>query len=117
MKKTNFSIDLIATLQQMIRFTPIGEPDKDAMCRFKVLIPEGTKVKDIIDFALTQDEWGTIEVRHGDITDVLDYERKTIDAKKGTIKYDQITDEVKGMKVKTITSYGGWSRMDYKITV
>ena len=115
--KNSFGIDLIATLKQMIRFTPTSEPDKNAMCKFKVLIPKETTVKDIIDFALTQDEWGTISVKYNGNTSVLDYERKTIDSKKGTIKYDEITDEVKAMKVKKITSYGGWSRMDYKITV
>lgn len=41
MKKTNFSIDLIATLQQMIRFTPIGEPgtshDRDLNASVNIL--------------------------------------------------------------------------------
>ena len=110
-------LDIVKALKQMIRFSPTGELDKESRLHFKVLIPKDTTVRDIIDFALSQDEWGTISVKHNGVTSVLDYERKTIDGKKGTIKYDEITDEVKAMKVKNITSYGGWSRMDYKITV
>lgn len=109
--------DIKKELEKRIRISPTSDPDKDSCCTFRVLLPKDTRVKDVIEFALNQDEWGTIEVRHGDVTDVLDYERHPIGTKRGRIKYDQITDEVKGMKVKEISSYGGWSRMDYKIKV
>ena len=83
--------DILKAMEKMIRFTPTGGPYHDSTCDFKVITPKGATVKDIIEFALTQDEWGTISVKgKGELV----YARGPIDTKLGLVKSDCIPEEV-----------------------
>ena len=77
--------DIRETLSKMFRFTPTSEVHEDCTCDFKVLFPKGSTVGDLIAFALTQDEWGYIDVINGNVIHRLEYRRGTIDDKAGKL--------------------------------
>lgn len=107
--------EIFTILKQKIRFNITGGPYGDSTCHYDVAYPKGTKVMDIIAFALTQDEWGYVRVKKGGVTHELEYARGMIDNKQGRIVSDNIPEEIKNLNVKKLESHGGWSRMDYLI--
>ena len=90
-------------------------PFGDECSLYNVQIEEKTTVKDIIDFALNRkEEWGDIYINNKKL---FEYRHGELLLHDNLIKYGIQPDSEKKKIVKNVIAYGGWSAMDYHITV
>lgn len=86
---------------------PLG----DETSLYEVMFPDGLTIKDFVEIAVLEnpEEWGNFRCSwFGPI--IAEYEH-------GKIEYTKEFEEIKDKIVHRASSTGGWSRMDYHLTI
>ena len=98
----------------LIQCTPTGY---DCTVGYRVNLDKEYTLQEFIDAILTnkKDEWGGIKIVKRNCPW---YSRPCIDYKYGNItNKPNIPEKVFSYKVKSVTAHGGWSSMDYIVTL
>lgn len=97
------------------RFRAIGPEAGDCTTPYEVQIPEGLTVKEFVDWVLTRNEWGYIGIYNPDSdsffgSPVCTYRHDKIDG-------EPFPDDIMRKTIKQIYAHGGWTNMDYRLTL
>lgn len=93
----------------------IGAVGGDCTAPYKVEIDSDMTLKDFVQCVLAQypKEWGYIGIKSGNSI----FGEPKIEYSKGIIKTENFDAEIKRKKVVSAYASGGWSRMDYLLTL
>lgn len=109
-------------MNNSFRLIHIGGPYGDCTSDYESAFDQPFKVKDLLAFIEKQtDEWGTIKFY---LTSPYPYDCLSVSYKHGIINYEDFN-KFSGKKnqnifntvIKKITANGGWSLMDYQVTL
>lgn len=99
----------------MFKLTQSGPERGDCSAPYVITLNKSYTVREFIDEVLANrtDEWGTIGIR-----DNIPWSKGTpqCEYRKGRL-ITNMPDEVMDKKIQNITADGGWSNMDYLITL
>ena len=95
------------------KFTQTGKTSGDETTPYMVSLNKECSVSEFIDSVLKRNEWGYIGIRsHRHIFGFPNCEYR-----RGKIVSTNFTEESLSRKVATVSASGGWSRMDYILTL
>lgn len=96
----------------MIKYVTTGGPYGDATSRYDVILDKQYTVKEFISAILEQnkDEWGEFVI--GEWPSKIKCEFS-----KGRIKTNFSDEKYLDMNIKSVTAQGGWTFMNYYITI
>lgn len=101
----------------MFTLTQCTQTFGDCMAGYRVDLDKEYTLQEFIDAILTnkKDDWGEIKIAKRNSPW---YRHPCIDYRYGNvISKPNIPEEVFGYKVKSVTAHGGWSAMDYIVTL
>ena len=94
-------------------FIQTGKTSRDETTPYMVSLNKECSVGEFIDSVLKRDEWGYIGIRsHGHI-----FGSPNCEYRRDKIVNTEFTEEYLSRKVATVSAYGGWTRMDYILTL
>lgn len=101
----------------MFTLTQYTQTFGDCTAGYRVCLDKEYTLQEFVDAILTnkKDEWGEIKIAKRNCPW---YDYPSIDYRNGNItNTPNIPEEVFGYKVKSATAHGGWSAMDYIVTL
>lgn len=113
----NLQIEQVTTKPLEMNFKCTGGPYGDCTAAYAVKLNRECTFRELIDLILTRNEWGYIG---------KDYPREVFGHPRFEYSHDHIkdgserghfTEEDYNRIVKVVKAHGGWSRMDYLITL
>jgi hypothetical protein len=96
-----------------LKFIPIGEGSYDCTAPYKVELNRDCTFREFVDSVLTRNEWGKISL--GPFAYPY-FEYRNDGIVYGSVRGD-FFDEDYDRKVVSVHARGGWSRMDYTVTL
>ena len=105
----------------MIQYIQIGETSRDCTANYKIKLDKKYTVREFISYVLTREEWGDIYIERFSSTAVTNSKNyfqaeDSIEYKKNLVSRD-FAEEYNDLYIKEVYSFGGWSRMDYYLTL
>ncbi len=95
------------------KFIQTGKTAGDETTPYAVFLNEECSVGEFIDCVLKRKEWGYIGIKsHGHI-----FGSPNCEYRKDEIVRTDFTEEYLTRKVATVSAFGGWTRMDYLLTL
>lgn len=96
-------------------FKEIGGPYGDCMSSFDVALNRLCTVKELVDWVLKRGEWGYIGMKSSNSYDV--FGSPNCEYRMDKIICGGFSEEYLERVVTKVSAHGGWSRMDYMLTM